>query len=55
MLNYLKTSTFFIVVLFLLTSCGGFKVPNKSARDQPVNAEDRIQKNIKGYKKTILK
>ena len=35
-----------MVTLFFLTSCGGFKRPSTSAQNQPVNADDRVKRNI---------
>ena len=35
-----------LVTLFFLTSCGGFKKPSTSAQNQPVNADDRVKRNI---------
>ena len=35
-----------MVTLFFLTSCGGFKKPSTSAQNQPVNADDRVKRNI---------
>ena len=47
MRNLSNTQSFyFIIIMFFLTSCGGgFNFP--SAKDQPVNAKDRIKKNLK--------
>ena len=45
MLNYLKNSLILTVTLFVLASCGGFD-RNKTAKDQPTNAMDRVKKNI---------
>ena len=43
MLNKLKISIFSALILFVLTSCGGFQ---RSGMDQPVNADDRVKKNL---------
>jgi len=45
MLNFIKNSLILTVTLFVLASCGGFD-RNKSAKDQPTNAQDRVKKNI---------
>ena len=43
MLNKLKISIFSALILFVLTSCGGFQ---RSGMDQLVNADDRVKKNL---------
>ena len=43
MLNKLKISIFSALILFVLTSCGGFQ---RSGMDQPVNADERVKKNL---------
>ena len=43
MLNKLKISIFSALILFVLTSCGGFQ---RRGMDQPVNADDRVKKNL---------
>ena len=40
-------SFFLIFIMFFLTSCGGGGLNFPSAKDQPVNAKDRIKKNLK--------
>ena len=47
MRNLSFTQSFFLLIfVFLLTSCGGgLNFP--SAKDQPVNAKDRVEKNLK--------
>ncbi len=43
MLNKLKISIFSALILFVLTSCGVFQ---RSGMDQPVNADERVKKNL---------
>ncbi len=45
MLNYIKKSFIYVIISIFLTSCGGFK-RTESAKNQPVNAQDRVKKNI---------
>ncbi len=45
MLNYILKSIIFIIIPIFLTSCGGFD-RSESAKNQPVNAKDRVKKNI---------
>ena len=47
MVNNLKISIFSALILIILTSCGGFQ---RSGIDQPVNADDRVKKNLKKEK-----
>jgi len=44
--NFIKKTLIPITVLFLLNSCGGGSLFSKTAKDQPVNAQDRVKKNI---------
>ena len=44
MQKYIKLSLFKLFILFFLTSCGGGLFT--SGKDQPVNASDRVKKNI---------
>ena len=46
MLNYIKNSLILTTVLLVLASCGGFD-RKKSTMDQPTNAYERVEKNIK--------
>ena len=45
MLNYIKNSLILTTVLLVLASCGGFE-RNKTAINQPTNAQDRVKKNL---------
>jgi hypothetical protein len=44
MKNYFKKIPLFFLVFLFFSSCGGLNMP--SARKQPVNADERIKKNI---------
>ena len=52
MVNNLKISIISALILIILTSCGGFQ---RSGIDQPVNADDRVKKNLKEGKGLRLK
>ena len=45
MLNLIKFSLICIIIPIFLSSCGGFK-RSEVAKNQPINADDRIKKNI---------
>ena len=48
MRNLSNTQSFFLLIFaLLLTSCGGNGLNFPSAKDQPVNAKERVQKNLK--------
>jgi hypothetical protein len=44
MQKFIKISLFHLIILFFLNSCGGGFL--SSGKDQPVNAADRVKKNI---------
>ena len=45
-LSKLLSSCLILLSIFLLTSCGGFKLPGGDARKIPVNADERARKNV---------
>ena len=45
MTKFLKIQSLFLVFLFFLNSCGSLSMP--SAREQPTNAQERVEKNLK--------
>ena len=45
MLKFIKISLNWIVIPIFLTSCGGFNRTD-TAKNQPINAKDRVKKNI---------
>ena len=49
MLNYIKKSLILLIIPIFLASCGGFN-RSESAKNQPVNAKDRVKKNIESKK-----
>ena len=45
MLNFIKITLIWLIIPIFMTSCGFER--SETAKNQPVNAEDRVQKNLK--------
>ena len=45
MLNFIKITLIWLIIPIFIASCGFER--SETAKNQPVNAEDRVQKNLK--------